>query len=99
MTSPACTFCEKAGPSVIPIEQGDKTLYMCTAQWNGLIDDLFYADLEDPDGYKVLPSHCEATTGTSSTYDPGPVKQPPSQRRGHFNKPYARQAIPSSLAE
>lgn len=101
MTSPACAFCEKAGPSIIPIEQGDKTLYMCSAQWNSLIDDMFYASLEDPESYKVLPSHCEATRSTSSTYayDAGPVKQPLAQRRDYLDTPYARQAKPSSLTE
>jgi hypothetical protein len=99
MASPACAFCEKAGPSVIPIEQGDKTLYMCTAQWNSVIDDLFYGSLEDPDSYKVLPSHCEASLSTSSTYDAGPVKQPLANRRDYLDTPYARQAKPSSLTE
>lgn len=98
MTSPTCAFCEKAGPSIIPIEQGERTLYMCTAQWNSLIDDMFYASLEDPESYKVLPSHCEATRSTS-TADQGPVKQPVDERRNYLDTPYYRQAKPSSLTE
>lgn len=92
-----CAFCEKVGPSVIPIQHGNKVLYMCTAQWNGLIEDLFYDSGEDTNQYKVLPADCESTLG-SSRNPAGPVKQPPAERRDYLNTPYARQAKPSSQA-
>jgi hypothetical protein len=90
--SEQCSFCQKAGPSVLHVTNGVTSVYMCSAQWNSLLDDMFYGDPELlEDGYKVEPSGCEETLGLSRNPH-GPVKQPAvhDERREYQDTPYSQ---------
>lgn len=55
-----CSICLKRGKSVIPIDHGDKRLYMCSYSWNEFIEDLFLGVRhEDGSQYMVMPESCE----------------------------------------
>ena len=42
-----CDLCQRRGPSVLNISHGDKTIRMCSFEWNSWISDILPIETDD----------------------------------------------------